>query len=105
MRKIFNYSFLVVFLFSVITIIYLLFNLSNTTGGQFISALGFCFISFLFYIMTEKECATETKVRAYITLWFFVGAVIIILLMCSCSRAISVQDAANGKARCGQHLK
>jgi len=105
MRKVFNYSFLVIFLFSFITIIYLLFNLSETSNGQFISALGFCFISFLFYIMTEKECSTETKTRAYITLWFFVGALIVILFMCSCSRYMSVNDAASGKAKCGQHLK
>jgi hypothetical protein len=55
--------------------------------------------------MTEKECSTETKTRAYITLWFFVGALIVILFMCSCSRYMSVNDAASGKARCGQHLK
>ena len=105
MRKVFNYSFLVVFLTSAITFIYLMANLSETSNGQILYILGITIISFVFYIMTEKEASEETKTRGLITLWLLAGAVVLILFMSSCSRAISVQDAANGRARCGQHLK
>ena len=36
-----------------------------------------------------------------------VGGLICMILfaLTSCNRYVSVQDAANGKARCGQHLR
>jgi hypothetical protein len=105
MRKIFNYSFLVVFLISGITFIYLMTNLSETSNGQILYLLALTIISFVFYIMTEKEASEKTQIRGFVTLWLLAGAVILILFMSSCSRYVSVQDAANGRARCGQSLK
>ena len=105
MRKIFNYSFLVVFLFSAIAFIYSMANLSETSIGTIVFMMFSCIVSFIFYIMTEKNASEETVTRGYVTLWLLAGAVILILFMSSCSRYISVDDAANGKAKCGQSLK
>ena len=105
MKKIFNYSFLVIFLISAITLIYSLFNLSGTSGVQLMSLVVFCFISFIFYTMSEEGASNDTVNRGYATLILIAIAVIILLFMSSCSRYVSVQDAANGRARCGQSLK
>ncbi len=105
MKKIFNYSFLVVFLFSAITFIYLMANLSETTNGQLLYMLGLSIVSFIFYIMTEKEASKKTENRGFVTLLLFATCIIIILFASSCSRYVSVNDAANGKARCGKWLK
>ena len=60
MRKIFNYSFLVVFLFSAIAFIYSMANLSETSIGTIVFMMFSCIASFIFYIMTEKNASEET---------------------------------------------
>ena len=104
MQKIFNYSFLFVFLVCGIWLIYLLANLSETTNGQLLYMFSLSMVSFIFYIMTEKEASEETQTGGYVTLLLVAVCVIIILFASSCSRYVSVDDAANGRARCGQHL-
>ena len=34
-----------------------------------------------------------------------IGLFVLIVILTSCSRGITVQQAANGKAKCGRHLK
>jgi len=55
--------------------------------------------------MTEKEASKKTENRGFVTLLLFATCIIIVLFASSCSRYVSVNDAANGKARCGKWLK
>jgi len=106
MKKIFNYSFLIVFLFSAITFIYLMANPSETTMGQILVMLGFSIVSFIMFIMTEKGATKETENGGFVSLiLIFICAIIIMFASSSCSRYVSVDDAANGRARCGQSLR
>lgn len=105
MKKIFNYMFLGVFLCSAVTFIYLMANLSETTAGQLLYLMGMSIVSFVFYKMTDKNASKETENRGFVTLILVAVCVVIILFASSCSRYVSVDDAANGKARCGKWLK
>jgi hypothetical protein len=67
--------------------------------------MGMSIVGFVFYKMTEKEASKETETKGFVTLLLLAICFIIILFASSCSRYVSVNDAANGKAKCGKWLK
>lgn len=105
MKKIFNYSFFVVFLICSISICYFMFNLSEVTAGQLLSLMGMSIVGFVFYKMTENGASKETENKGFVTLLLLAVCFIIILFASSCSRYVTVDQAANGKAKCGKWLK
>jgi uncharacterized membrane protein len=105
MKRIFNYLFLGFFLCFVCMFIYLMSNLSETSNGQLLYVLGMSIVSFIFFIMTEKHASKETENRGFVTLLLVAICAIVIMFATSCSRYVSVDDAANGRARCGQSLR
>lgn len=105
MKKIFNYSFFIVFLICSGSICYFLFNLSEVTAGQLLSLIGMSIMGLIFYSITESGATKETEAKGFVKLLLVAICFVIILFASSCSRYVSVDDAANGKARCGKWLK
>jgi hypothetical protein len=67
--------------------------------------MGMSIVGFVFYSMTQNGATKETETRGFVTLLLLAICFIIILFASSCSRYVTVDQAANGKAKCGKWLK
>lgn len=115
MQKVLYYFFgISTFVSGVMGIYYIIYPSEIPSMGTIVALLVECIFSFILYIMLEpRPRKTEAQIKhderiknqGFTTILLLAAAIMIILFASSCSRSITVQEAANGKAKCGRNLR
>lgn len=115
MQKVFHYFFGICTIIAGGSSLYYLLNPERMESLRVLAALVVeAIISLVFFIMLEpRPRVTQAQVRhderiksQGLNIILLVAALVtIVLFATSCSRSITVHEAANGKAKCGRYLR